>query len=287
MKILFIKKAIGDTEWNLFTKLAGWITEFTPHTAYTYDWRGDLPVTDPDVMVHLHGVTPDNQLKKMGITNKPKRVCYLMGQCRPAGWAVWGSEFEEFSDAIWGYGIMNQQKYCEVHTITFAPLPIDIEEIPQAEMDTSGGIKFVRMAKRTDMIGRMWHNTLHAKIVLKELGYDLTLISDMKREDALRELTKYHVFIGNFGGRALGKQELEAMTAGLCCIGDLDDLVKDMYETLGANFPYIQTLKATFRQDIQNIGNVKEKGQACRNWMLTNYSHKKLAQYWARKLEAL
>lgn len=288
MKVLFVHKLGSTLEQATFDSLSQWINDLSVHESDTCRGGEQSPYATPDVIVHTHGHSSPMMLQEMGITNTPKAVCYMLGKPRHTntGMSAWGEEYEEFNDAIWSYGWFDDVE-TEVLTIEYAPLPIDVEAIDERNPVT--GVKFCRMASGTNYVGRMWHKTLIAKKALLSLGKSITTIADVSHQDALNALKDHNVYIGNFRDGNLGKSELEAMTCGLACFGWLRSETRTMYEGLGATFPYVHVDKSNFKTLIQTYTKamVETNGADSRAWMLANYSHQKLVDFWVNKLEAL
>ena len=274
MKILFITYAISQNEYNTFEKLASWMgAEIIK--------GGETPLIQPDIIINLGGTTSQVGMEKMGITSNPKRVYYFMGQTKAGGgWALWEERDQIFNDYFFGYGDMAQKSDV---MIDFLPFPCDVETMPQAKMDFSQGIKICQS------LVRFWKKSIIPYRLLKEAGKELVFITNLTKEEAINKMADYHIYIGNYNYGNLGNSEFEAMASGLCCIGYLKPEVKTMYETLGVDFPFVNITLDIFKTQIINLDQAKiiAQGKKCRDWMLANYTHQKLADYWNNKLGLL
>lgn len=277
MKVLFLAGLVSETEIDLFRKLADWIGDDAALIR-----PGEVVPFQPDVLVHLHNALTPQELNRIGIFSTPLRICYLMGQTRNAGgMALWNDKFVMFNDQFFGYGDMVQRTLTPGLEIGFLPLPIDVTEVPVA----GDGRQQLRCCH---LVSRFWKNSDEAIRSVREAGLDVEIITGQKRAEALQKLAEYPIHLGNFNYGNLGKADLEAMTAGLCCTGWLKESVRADYEALGPDLPFVDVSPGNVGPQLAalSLEQAKQIGARSRAWMLSHYRPEELAAVWKSKLAA-
>jgi len=307
MRILFLNEDKGN-----FSKLVGWINEYTDHEAFQWRRMKDVdgvieqcPMSEPDIVINADGkfVTYE-MLEDMGIANKPWRATYISSAPKfRNGPLAYDHRIASFNSFFFGQfeidgDYLTYNRYNPVTgeqdiltpyaPITYLPLPIDTSIFTQAELRTdklvvghcqSSAVSAGGYSKGFDAL----------RTAAKDSKSEIDLIYNVSFEVAVARRADTNLIYDNDLGN-IGNTGFESMAQGIPVIGRFHDCVYEQLERLSGNVPF-PAIRYTddfiakltgYKGDLTQLVTI---GQASRDWMTTHYTPAKQANYWCDIIE--
>lgn len=305
MKILILNEVRG-----MFANLKSWINLHTVHQCEQWGkLKPNCPMLDPDIIISLNNHITDWEVVQMGLTPPPtyKRVLYIthadltrmgrspMQDTRNRDWNDhFFCQFE--SDAVKRFKVLRFNPTTDTVAeeslypgMGWLPLPLD-SNLPLATVQTDKLVVGQAIGSEASASGYD-KGIYQIRKSLLAAGVDYSPIYGLSHENAMTAMRGCNAIFDSTMGN-IGMTGLEAMSMGVTALGRFHVDLYTQMEKLGANFPAyaftdFEDLDLKIAQFKENRTPLVAMGASCRTWMQTNYSNKKIAQYWATELANL
>jgi hypothetical protein len=298
-----MKIVIFGNEKGLFYNLEQWLNA-AGHEAQV--WRKfypngnpktaqPCPISTPDVVLLLGNFVTYEDLDAMGITNKPKRVYFNLGN-QNASMMLKDWRIGMFSDKFVSYNPMHKYYQIKETQDRFAdleclPLPYDYTKVPVQDY-SNATLKVCQTLSHTAMAGAYNKNTQIFGNVCKQLDIPFELIFDLTPAQALERKALNPVLADSLLGM-FGTTTHEAWSLGQAVLCHVEEPILDEYEALlGARPPVVNVRNrdslVLALTDMKNGQyDWKAKAAAGRAFMENHYNSAKLVQVYINYFESI
>lgn len=292
-----MKVIILGEEKGMFKNLVKWINEHPSGQHQAVLWgkfypEGNretaepCPITDPDIIMCLSNYVTYEDLPFMGITTKPKRVYYNLGN-RSVSNILKDWRMAVFNDAYASYNPEHAEYQIPEIEDRFAslkclPLPFDVTGLTPIDFSQSE-LTSCQTLSNLAMMGAYSKQTMMVSKGAKLAEVPFELIFGLKGEAYYTAKGKHPVLFDNLKGM-FGVTSLEAMALGQTVVCSLTENIAQTYsELLGAPLPIVQA------HNVEGIKNVlldmksgaidwKAKCLESQQFMRERFSGDKIAQ---------
>lgn len=299
-----MKIVILGEEKGMFKNLVKWINETGEHEAVLWgkfypdgnkETAEPCPIAEPDIIMCLSNYVTYEDLPYMGITTKPKRVYYNLGN-RSVSNILKDWRMAVFNDAYASYNPEHAQYQIPEEVDRFRdlqclPLPFDSQGLEPKDYSQSE-LTTCQTLSNLAMMGAYSKQSMMVAKGAKEADVPFNLIFGLKGEEYYNEKGKHPVVFDNLKGM-FGVTSLEAMALGQVVICSLTPTIAAKYEELlGAPLPIIQAnnveeIKTVLNQMKNGTIDWKAKCLESRQFMAERFTGSKIAQLYLNYFNSL